>query len=176
MLLAVINNIALNGVYRCMLRIGITALLALNACSAGQYGLLRADVQQVEGARLVAVDTLGADMRTVKADAGVTLGWGRRIYIYPDGTPDLPQPGAYLFAIPLPAEPPLAWDVCSLGLDLRTSSLELGAVFGWRASTVLVHAPADSSLSFRLFFDSTNPGATRLDMRRGDNTAGNERP
>lgn len=142
----------------------------VSGCSAGQYGLITAQVTNTEGARLVAVDTFGADVRTLAADAGLTLGWGHRVYIYPDGTPGLPAPGAYAFSVPLPAEPPLAWDVRALGLDVRTSSIEVGAVFGWRATTVLVRAPLGSSLDFRLSYDTVRPGATRLELNRGIGT------
>lgn len=140
------------------------AIVAVAGCSAGHYGLLTAAVSDGDGARLVTVTTYGADLRTLAVDAGLTLGWGHRVYIYPLDTPGLPPPGSYAFAVALPAQPPLAWDVRSLGLDVRTGSVEVGAVLGWRATTVLVRAPVGSDLSFGLSYDTTRPGATRLEL------------
>lgn len=62
------------------------SIFLLSSCSSGHYGLVSAEVIDTEGARLVEVETFGADVRTLAADAGFTLGWGRRVYIYPSGT------------------------------------------------------------------------------------------
>ena len=80
------------------------------ACAPGAAGLVAGDVLEADGARVIVVRGYGVQLRGAPIDAGLTLGYARRTYVYPDTTPELPDPGRYYFWVPQPPTAPVAWD------------------------------------------------------------------
>lgn len=76
-------------------------LCLLSGCST-ESGLLIADVHRTEGAWVVAIEGFGATVRTVADDAGLTLGYDRRTYVYPERIDDPPPQGRHFFFVRLP--------------------------------------------------------------------------
>ncbi len=133
----------------------------LSGCSTAS-GLLVADVYRTQGAWVVDIQGFGATMRTLADDAGLTLGYERRVYVYPETTEDLPAEGRHHWSVRLPNKPALAGNVCVIGLDVRTSGVDLGFTLGYRDASLLAHVPEGESLHMRLSFLPGDPRATRL--------------
>ena len=91
----------------------------VTACAPGAAGLVSGDVLEADGARVIVVRGYGVQLRGAPIDAGLTLGYARRTYIYPETTPELPDPGRYYFWVPQPPTAPVAWDGQAVGLDIR---------------------------------------------------------
>ena len=87
-------------------------------CAPGIAGLVAGDVLDADGARVIVVRGYGLQLRGEPSDAGLTVGYARRTYVYPDTTPELPEPGRYYFWVPQPETSPVAWDGTAIGLDL----------------------------------------------------------
>jgi hypothetical protein len=138
------------------------ALLVLAGCATGTGGLVAGEVVEADGARVIVVRGYGLQVRTEPIDAGLTLGYARRTYVYPDTTPGLPAPGSYILWIPQPATAPVALDGAAIGLDLQASRLNLGMTIGYRGTSLLTHVPVGESIFVSLRFAPTDPAATRL--------------
>jgi hypothetical protein len=110
----------------------------------------------------------GVQLRGAPSDAGLTLGYARRTYVYPGTTPDLPDTGRYYFWVPQPATAPVAWYGRAIGLDLRTATGNLGITLGFRGTAVLAQVPEDETVYYRLRFVPDDPGSTRLRFCRGE--------
>jgi hypothetical protein len=136
-------------------------LCLLSGCSAGS-GLLIADVHRTEGAWVVAIEGVGATVRTVADDAGLTFGYDRRAYVYPERIDDPPPDGRYYFFVPLPKTAPVAVSTRAIGLDLRASHSGFGLTLGYRDATLLARVSTGESLYMRLRFLPDDVGATRL--------------
>jgi hypothetical protein len=133
----------------------------LTGCSTGS-GLLIADVYRTEGAWVVAIEGFGATVRTLADDAGLTLGYERRTYVYPERIDDPPPEGRHYFFVRLPKKAPVAVNTRAVGLNVRASNVDFGLTLGYRDATLLARVPVGESLYIRLRFLPDDVGATRL--------------
>jgi len=136
-------------------------LCLLSGCSTGS-GLLIADVHRTAGAWVVAIKGFGATVRTVADDAGLTFGYERRTYVYPERIVDPPPEGRHYFFVPLPKKAPVAVNTRAIGLDVRASNVDVGITLGYRDATLLARVSSGESLYMHLRFLPDNVGATRL--------------
>lgn len=134
----------------------------LGGCSLDNMGVMVSDVFAADGATVISIQIVGTQLRTRAEDGGLTLGYGRRVYIYPDSLPQPLKPGRYYFHAPLPDEAPVAMDARTIGLDLRRSSVEIALTLGLRQITVMAQVPENRSVMFDLAFAPDDPAATRL--------------
>ncbi len=151
-------------------------LPVLTACANGTVGIVAGDVMAADGARVIVVSGYGLSLRGLPADRGMTVGFSRRAYIYPDGASDPPDPGHYAGWVPLPASPPVAWRTQSLGLDVKASSVGLGVSLGYLEETVMAYLPDSADLVYRLHFIADDPAATVLTLCQGGQACGEARP
>jgi hypothetical protein len=154
-------------------RCGIWAMMiaivsGVSGCAPGSAGLVSGDGLEADGARVIVVRSYGVQLRGAPTDVGLTLGYARRTYIYPETTPDLPSPGRYYFWVPQPAMAPVAWDGQAAGLDLRVASPAVGVTLGFRGSSVLAWVPTDKTVFYSLRFIPDDPASTRLRYCEGD--------
>jgi hypothetical protein len=133
----------------------------LTGCTSAT-GLLVADVERSDGALIVAVSGLGATMRTVPTDAGFSIGYERRVYVYPEAIDWVPAEGRRYFYLRLPDPAPVASSARVVGLDLRTSSPEFGLTVGYREMTSVTPISAGDSVYIHLVFVPDEKGSTRL--------------
>lgn len=143
---------------------------ALAGCAPGSAGLVSGEVLKTDGARVIVVRGYGVELRGAPTDAGLTLGYARRTYVYPETAPDLPDPGRYYFWVPQPATAPVAWDGKAIGLDLRAAGSTLGMTLGFRGISVLARIPAGETVVYRLRLIPDDPASTRLRYCEGENT------
>lgn len=139
----------------------VVLFFCLGGCSSGS-GLLLADVTHAEGAWVVAIEGFGASLLTIAGDSGLTLGYDRRTYVYPRKIDDPPPEGRHYFYVPLPRTAPLALNKRAIGLDLRTTGIDLGLTLGYRDTTLLAWVASNDSVYMRLHFIADQPDATRL--------------
>jgi hypothetical protein len=139
----------------------IVLFLWLGGCSSTS-GLLIADVIRAEGAWVVAIEGCCASLRTVASNAGLTLGYDRRTYVYPIKIDDPPAEGRHYFVVPLPRERPVAVNTRAIGIDVRATGIDLGLTLGYRDATLLARAPSGDSVYMRLHFIADDVGGTRL--------------
>jgi hypothetical protein len=159
-------------------RVGIWAMTVaimsgVAGCAPGAAGLVSGDVLEADGARVIVVRGYGLQLRGAPSDAGLTLGYARRTYIYPNTTPDLPDAGQYYFWVPQPSTAPVAWDGRSIGLDLRVAGPAVGATLGFRGTSVMAHVPAGETVFYSLRFMPDEPASTRLRYCEGDDACSN---
>ena len=142
----------------------LTLLLlpTLAACAHGAAGLVSGEVVDADGARVVVVSGYGLALRGLAVDGGVTVGFSRRAYVYPQDVSGLPDPGRYAGWVPLPEVPPVAWRARSIGLDLKASTLGLGLSLGYLEETVMAYLPASADLMYSLRFVADDPALTVL--------------
>jgi hypothetical protein len=145
----------------------------VTACAPGSAGLVSGDVLEADGARVIVVRGYGLQLRGAPMDAGLTVGYARRTYVYPNTTPELPSPGRYYFWVPQPATAPVAWDSRAIGLDLRVTSPAVGVTLGFWGSSVLARVPAGETVFYRLRFLPDEPASTRLRYCEGDDACSN---
>ena len=153
----------------CVLPVSLLTMLTVaTGCASGTAGLVSGNVLQADGARVIVVRGYGLQLRGTPPDAGLTLGYARRTYVYPDGIPGLPQPGRYYGWVPQPATAPVAWDGRAIGIDLRTAGPNIGITLGLRATSVLAVVPAGESVAYHLRFLPDHPSWTQLRYCVGD--------
>ena len=137
-------------------------------CAPGAAGLVRGDVVEADGARVIVVRGYGLQLRAEPSDAGLTLGYARRTYVYPEATPGFPGPGPFWFWVPQPDTPPVLWAGEAYGLDLRTAPSSWGLTLGFRGAAVLAQVPAGETVYRRLRFMPDDPASTLLRYCRGE--------
>jgi hypothetical protein len=143
-------------------------VLAVAGCAPGAAGLVSGEVVEADGARVIVVRGYGLQLRAEPSDAGLTLGYARRTYVYPDTTPGFPERESYWFWVPQPASPPVAWAGEAIGLDLRAAPSIWGITLGFRGAAVLAQLPAGETVYRRLHFAPDDPASTRLRYCRGE--------
>jgi hypothetical protein len=143
------------------------ALLATTACSLDNTGLLAANVTSATGAVVVDIYYLGGVVRTADFDAGATLGFSKRSYVYPEGANGLPEAGWHLLHVPLPAARPVALATESVGLEGSGNAGDVSASIGYEAVTVMASAPAEASIAYRLAYSPREPAITVLSHCEG---------
>jgi hypothetical protein len=146
----------------------VAIVSGMTACAPGTAGLVSGDVLEADGARVIVVCGYGVQLRGAPSDAGLTLGYARRTYVYPCATPNLPDPGRYYFWVPQPATAPVAWDGRAIGVDLRMAASNLGITFGFRATAVFAQVPEHETVYYKLRFVPDDPAATLLRLCRGE--------
>jgi hypothetical protein len=137
-------------------------LPGLAGCSPGTAGLVSGEVLDADGAEVLVVDGYGLSLRGTPVDRGLTVGYARRVYVYPEETPGLPAPGRHLFWVPQPAEPPMALNGEAIGLDLSASRVSVGVTLGYHGTALLAYVPQGEAVHFRLRFAPSDPAATQL--------------
>ena len=146
----------------------VALLFGVAGCAPGAAGLISGDVLEADGARVIVVRGYGVQLRGAPSDAGLTLGYARRTYVYPSTTPDLPDRGRYYFWVPQPATAPVAWDGEAIGIDLRTATSNLGITLGFRGTAVFAQVPEGETVYYRLRFVPDDPASTLLRLCRGE--------
>src|ERR1700756_4407346 len=102
-------------------RAGFCALaLAASSCSVDSYGLVAANVSAADGAVIVDVYSIGANLRTRADDPGISLGAAKRSYVFPAAAGGNLAPGWHYLWASLPERNSVAQDTQSVGLDLRS--------------------------------------------------------
>src|SRR5262245_54415498 len=96
-------------------------MAGLTGCSAGTAGLVSGEVLDADGAQVLVTEGYLLSVRGTPLDSGLTVGFTRRVYVYPDETPGLPPAGRHLFWVSQPNESPVAFSGEAIGLDLTTS-------------------------------------------------------
>lgn len=148
-------------------------ICSVASCAPGAAGLVAGDVLEADGARVIVVRGYGVQLRGAPINSGLTLGYARRTYVYPENTPDLPNPGQYYFWVPQPPTAPVAWDGQATGLDVRMASSSLGITLGFRGAAVLARVPAGKTVFYSLRFIPDKPASTRLRYCEGDDACSN---
>lgn len=143
--------------------LALTSALPAAGCAVNTVGFVAADVIKTKGAYVWSVEVVGGQLRTSAQDGGMTLGYTRRTYVYPDSIPSPPEPGRYFGYVLLPDEPAIAMDHRTLGLEARANEIEFGVTLGLKSTTVLAQVPDDTSIAYTLAFAPDRPAETRLD-------------
>lgn len=146
----------------------ILALAGLPACSVDGYGLSATRVSQGDGAMVVEVYSLGANLRLQSGDQGFGLGASRRSYVFPANAATALTPGWHYFLTDLPALPPVAMRGTSYGLDLQAGPAQSGISLGFSETILASQPPAQGSLQMQLSFHPDLPALTRLSYCRED--------
>lgn len=146
----------------------IAIVSGVAGCAPGVAGLVSGDVLATDGARVIVVRGYGVQLRGAPIDAGLTLGYARRTYVYPDTTPEMPHPGRYHFWVPQPATAPVAWYGQAIGLDVRTAASSVGITLGFRGTAVFAQVPEDETVYYRLRFVPDEPASTSLRFCKGE--------
>jgi hypothetical protein len=141
---------------------------ALVGCAPGAAGLVSGDVLEADGARVIVVRGYGFQLRGEPSDAGLTLGYARRTYVYPENTPGFPEEESYWFWVPQPETPPVVWAGETIGLDLRAGTSSWGITLGFRGTSVFAQVPAGETVRRRLRFAPDDPGSTQMRYCRGE--------
>lgn len=124
--------------------LGAGLCLALGGCAVGPIGTLAAQVQRAGAVTTLDVYSVGLHLRTRADDAGAHLGLTRRTSMFSDDS--ALQPGWYLFAVPSPAQPALAQDLLTLGLELSAQAPLAGLTLGYSHVSLHARLPADASV------------------------------
>lgn len=146
----------------------LLAMAGLAACSVDGYGLSATRVSQGDGALVVEVYSLGANLRLQSGDQGFGLGASRRSYVFPAAQAAKLAPGWHYFLIDLPALPPVAMRGTSYGLDLQAGPAQTGLSLGFSETILASQPPAEASLLMQLSFHPDLPAQTRLSYCRKD--------
>jgi hypothetical protein len=136
-------------------------------CSIDNNGVLAAHVTPATGAVVVDLYYVGGVIRTADFDAGGTLGFSQRSYVYPAALPGLPEPGWHWLHVALPDQAPVAWSTESYGLEGSANVAGGSASLGYEALTVMAALPADASVAYRLTYAQDDPAATELSACEG---------
>jgi hypothetical protein len=146
----------------------VALVCGVPGCAPGVMGLVSGAVLEADGARVIVVRGYGVQLRGASSDAGLTLGYARRTYVYPNTTPDLPDPGRYYFWVPQPPSAPIAWDGRAVGFDVRMAGVNLGITLGFRGTAVLAQVPDGETVYYKLRFMPADPASTLLRFCRGE--------
>ncbi len=133
------------GVWRVALAMPLCALLA--ACAVNDFGTVSATRERADGATVLSMTGLGIWLRTRAEDAGLSIGWSRRVYVIPDGTAP-PQSGASIARIGRTA---------GLSIDLTEG---FSFTLGIEDRVVMAAIDREASRAFQLRYDAGNPAAT----------------
>lgn len=140
----------------------------LAGCAAGTAGLVSGEVVDADGAQVLVVEGYGLSVRGAAVDRGLTVGFSRRAYVYSEDAAGLPAAGRHLFWVPQPTEAPIALYGETVGLELSTSHVSVGATLGYRGTALLAHVPQGQTVYYQLHFEPADPPATRLRFCRGE--------
>jgi hypothetical protein len=126
--------------------------LAPAGCAVNGTGLIAAEVIESDGARIVETQSLGVAVRSYRHDAGLSLGYSRRVYVYPlDSLPDL-EPGRYIFWTPVPEPEPTVFHAETVGGEVSATPPIWAVSLGYRSLSLLAWTPADADGIRRLRF------------------------
>ena len=125
-------------------------------------GLLAAYQTHADGAVVIDVYSVGADLRTGGGEAGLSAGAIRRSYVFPSEDVPSAEDGWHFLTYPRPATDPVAVNATVIGLDVRATTPEPSITLGYRATTVLVRVAADQSVTRELAYWPDDPKRTRL--------------
>jgi hypothetical protein len=141
---------------------------AVAGCAPGSAGLVSGEVLDADGARVIVVRGYGLLVRGEPTDAGLTLGYARRTYVYQESATGIPEAASYVFWVPQPQIPPVAWAGEAIGLDLRASTSSWGITLGYRGTAVFAQVPAGDTVRRRLRFMPDDPASTQMRYCRGE--------
>lgn len=129
-------------------------------CAIDGVGAVAGRVIHADGAVVVRTYALGVEGRTRAEDAGLTLGYSARTYVFAASEAETPEPGWHVFSVPLPRQPTVALQAEVVGVEARTSSREVGVSLGYRETTVLTAVAADASMVREFRFAPGEPEQT----------------
>jgi hypothetical protein len=138
----------------------------LSGCAIDTVGTLAARVTHADAAVVVDVYTVGAHLRTRAEDRGMTIGLGRRSYVFAAADADDVPEGWHLLAVPLPVAGSVAQHLGSLGLEARVGPVDYGVTLGLRVVTLIARIPQDASMTLALDYAPAHPERTRLQLCR----------
>lgn len=136
---------------------------AIWGCAINNYGALAANITKATGAWVIDVYSIGGYLRGRPDDSGITLGWTRRSYIFPERSEELLVPGWHYFAFRWPNERAVAQHTETIGVDLIVTSPERSLALGYKRSTVLARVPAGSNVLMRIHYQPFQPWKTRVE-------------
>jgi hypothetical protein len=112
-------------------------VILLNGCAINSAGTLLGRVVPADGAWVLQIYAPGAHLRTdTSADAGLTVGFSRREYVFSVNEAGMPSEGWYLFRLPATSGmDALAVHERSIGADVRVGRDEPGVTLGYRSVT-----------------------------------------
>ena len=144
---------------------GISGLL--HGCAINSVGTLAARVTHAHAAVVVDLYTLGAHLRTRAEDRGLTIGLGRRSYVFAAEGADKISAGWHLLCAPMPPIAALAQHVASLGLEARAGPAHYGVALVLRGGTVIAQIPRGTDIVLALDYTPADPGRTQLRLLLG---------
>ena len=137
------------------------------ACTIDNHGLLAANVTEATGAVVVDIYAVGGVLRTNAFDAGGSLGYSHRSYVYPATASGLPEAGWHWLGVALPATRPVAFTSRIVGLDAGKIASEVGGSVGYQSVTVMASVPENESVAYSLDYRPDDPAATILSNCEG---------
>jgi len=140
----------------------LALLPLLGGCAVDRTGMLWARVVPADRAWVLQVHAPGAYLQTDNpGDAGLTIGYARRAYVFSADEVPMPAEGWHLFRLPhVAAREALAIHARSIGAEVRFGPAEPGFTLGVRSVTAS-RGPEPGPDSFRLLiFHLDAPGQT----------------
>lgn len=96
----------------------------------------------------------------------MTIGLGRRSYVFAAADADNVPEGWHLLAVPLPAAGSVAQHLGSLGLEARAGPVDYGVTLGLRVVTLIARIPQDANIILALDYTPAHPERTRFRLCR----------
>ena len=135
----------------------VLAVLLNGGCAVNDLGLVRVRRFQNESAYVVSLESWGAHLLTAAGDAGLTIGWTRRVYVFPRAESDVAVPLDVLTdedkLKPTPCEscPPI-WTLgdpvfhagTTVGATIDTNRRRMGSSLGY-SQRAAIELPADGT-------------------------------
>lgn len=122
----------------------LVGMLCVSGCALGNVGMIGAHIQDFTGGQTVEIHVAGFHLRTRSDDAGASLGYTRRTYVFGAAT-SLPT-GWHFFHIPLPSIDVIALDKHSLGVDISSVEPFQGLTIGYDHTQLRARVRIDSSI------------------------------
>jgi hypothetical protein len=166
-------------------RILALTLCLCTGCAVNQHGLTNARLYENDTAYVLKLDAWGGHLITNSADAGLTIGHSKRLYVYPkprrDGAPHAEAPvfprtpDTHLRKVPATEvrarldtlSCPVALVTEDIGLVLQLNRLRTGFLLGDRSTSALL-LPREFDGVFLFRYDSENSNETRVFYLNGD--------
>jgi hypothetical protein len=142
-------------------------LVVVSSCTIDNYGATAARISKSESALVFDVYAIGGQLRTRADDAGLSLGYTKRSYVFAPPSDGGPSEGWHYFHVPLPDQPAVALNLTTVGLDLRAVRSAVGLALGYRASTILAQVDRDSHVVLVIRYKPSEPEITRLHYCEG---------